>query len=604
MGWIYEITDRRKLKRIISGCSLLFLGTMPLFAQEEMNKMWGEGQQAKEITAGNEQGHLFEWGNYAMFIHWGLYSQLGNVWNGKTYYGIGEWLMDINMANADKNEYKATARTFNPVNFDAEKVALLAKAAGMKYIIITSKHHDGFAMYHSACDKFNIVDATPFKRDPMKELAEACRKYGLGFGFYYSHNQDWTTPGASGAPKVDAEGNPKTFDDYFREKCLPQVEEITSNYGDIELVWFDTPGSIPQKYAQKLVDVVRTNQPKALVSGRVGYNLGDYMTLGDMEVPLENIDGMWESVDVTNDAWGYAWYDQNWKSPKQILKNLISTVARGGTYMLNVGLDGMGNIPEMVSETLQSSGKWITRYPQVIYGAGASPWKHALPWGDVVYSQGKLYLCVYEWPRSGELYLPGLKNEVKSAVVLQADGSKRRIRCNKDNGWTVLHVPYQQPDPFVSVIELSVEGSGVSVDSTLAVDPETGIKDLSVKFAVAESCSIYKSSWMEKFGEWKHVYCAGHLNQGGKLTWTVAVSKPGVYHLDIKARGKGRVVWKAETDEGRAIQNQQGVSDIFCDRQIGWISFEKAGTHTITVNQLEGGDVEVSSITLVPVNFE
>lgn len=135
MGWIYEITDRRKLKRIISGCSLLFLGTMPLFAQEEMNKMWGEGQQAKEITAGNERGHLFEWGNYAMFIHWGLYSQLGNVWNGKTYYGIGEWLMDINMANADKNEYKATARTFNPVNFDAEKVALLAKAAGMKYII-------------------------------------------------------------------------------------------------------------------------------------------------------------------------------------------------------------------------------------------------------------------------------------------------------------------------------------------------------------------------------------------------------------------------------------------------------------------------------------
>ena len=206
MGWIYEITDRRKLKRIISGCSLLFLGTMPLFAQEEMNKMWGEGQQAKEITAGNERGHLFEWGNYAMFIHWGLYSQLGNVWNGKTYYGIGEWLMDINMANADKNEYKATAKTFNPVNFDAEKVALLAKAAGMKYIIITSKHHDGFAMYHSACDKFNIVDATPFKRDPMKELAEACRKYGLGFGFYYSHNQDWTLPVRPGRPKWTLRG--------------------------------------------------------------------------------------------------------------------------------------------------------------------------------------------------------------------------------------------------------------------------------------------------------------------------------------------------------------------------------------------------------------
>ena len=167
------------------------------------------GQQAKEINNMGERGHLFEWGNYAMFIHWGLYSQLGNIWNEKTYYGIGEWMMDVNMGNADKDEYKAVARSFNPQNFDAMKIAQLAKDAGMKYIIITSKHHDGFAMYHSQCDKFNIVDSTPFARDPMKELSEACKQLGLGFGFYYSHNQDWTTPGASGAAKVDAEGNPK-----------------------------------------------------------------------------------------------------------------------------------------------------------------------------------------------------------------------------------------------------------------------------------------------------------------------------------------------------------------------------------------------------------
>lgn len=594
----------KTIKRIIYSSSLLLLSATPLYAQQEMNKMWGESQQAKELSVTDERGRLFEYGNYAMFIHWGLYSQLANVWNGKTYYGIGEWLMDINMANADKNEYKATAKTFNPVKFDAEKVALLAKAAGMKYIIITSKHHDGFAMYHSACDSFNIVDATPFKRDPMKELSEACKKHGLGFGFYYSHNQDWTTPGASGAPRVDAAGNPKTFEDYFREKCLPQVEEITSNYGDIELVWFDTPGNIPQEYAQKLVDVVRKNQPNALVSGRVGYNLGDYMTLGDMEVPLENIDGLWESVDVTNDAWGYAWYDQNWKSPKLILKNLISTVARGGTYMLNVGLDGTGDIPDMVLKTLQASGKWIARYPQVIYGAGASPWKHALPWGDVVCNQGKLYLCVYDWPTSGKLYLPGLRNKVKSASVLQEDGKKQRIRCRQENGWTEFQIPYKQPDALVSIIELVPDGTEISVDNIQAVDPEMGIKDLSVKFAKTESCDVYKSSWMEKFGEWKHVYCTGNLNRGGKLTWTLAVNTPGVYHLEVKARGKGRVVWKAETDEGYAIQNQQGVSDIFCNRPIGWIRIDKAGTHTITVKQLEGGAVDLSAITLVPVAFE
>ncbi|WP_289005167.1 alpha-L-fucosidase [uncultured Parabacteroides sp.] len=574
--------------------------TTPVLGQERMDKMWGD-QRAKNIEAKGERGHLFEWGNYAMFIHWGLFSHLGNVWNGKTYYGIGEWMMDVNMANADKNEYKAVARSFDPKDFDAMKIANLAKEAGMKYIIITSKHHDGFAMFHSQCDKFNIVDATPFGRDPMKELAEACKKIGLGFGFYYSHNQDWTTPGASGAAKVDAEGNTKTFDDYFNRKCLPQVEEITRNYGDIELIWFDTPGGIPQKYAQKLVDVVHRNQPRALVSGRVGYNLGDYQTLGDMEVPLENIDGLWESVDVTNDVWGYAWYDQNWKSPKLILKNLISTIARGGTYMLNIGPDGKGNVPGFVSQALHSSGKWIARYPQVVYGAESSPWKHALPWGDIVKQGNKLYLIVYEWPDSGRLYLPGLKSEIKSASILNGE-RVQRIKFEKEGSWTIFQVPYHQPDPLVSVIELVIDKL-VSVDNTQAVDPEIGIKDLSVKFATPVGCHVYKSSWMEKFGEWKHVFCSSDLGQGGSIDWTIEVKEAGVYQVDLKARGTGRAVWMIKTDEGHTLQNQQGVSSIFCERPMGWIRFDKPGKHMISVSMPEGGQVDLASISLTPIYF-
>ena len=174
----------------------------PVAAQDlTMDKMWGNSTASGSKDA--ERGHLFQWGNYAMFVHWGLYSHLANVWDGKTYYGIGEWMINSGMASADRDEYKATARSFNPTEFDAMELAQLAKDAGMKYVIITSKHHDGFAMYDSDCDPFNIVDATPFGRDPMKELAEACKKLGLGFGFYYSHNQDWTTPGADGAPRVD-----------------------------------------------------------------------------------------------------------------------------------------------------------------------------------------------------------------------------------------------------------------------------------------------------------------------------------------------------------------------------------------------------------------
>lgn len=585
------------LKKISTVIVVLFSASQ-IFAQQRMDKMWGE-QQVKTTGIENERGHMFEWGNYAMFIHWGLFSHLGNIWNGKTYYGIGEWMMDVNMANADKNEYKAVARSFNPTNFDALKIAQLAKDAGMKYIIITSKHHDGFAMYHSLCDKFNIVDATPFRRDPMKELAEACKQLGLGFGFYYSHNQDWTTPGASGASKVDAEGNTKTFDDYFNTKCLPQVEEITKNYGDIELIWFDTPGDIPQKYVQKLVDVVHKNQPEALVSGRVGYNLGDYQTLGDMEVPLENIEGLWESVDVTNDVWGYAWYDQNWKSPKQILKNLISTIARGGTYMLNIGPDGLGDIPEFVSKALQASGKWIARYPQVVYGTEPSPWKHALPWGDVVKQGNKLYLNVYEWPTSGKLYLPGLKMEIISAGILNGK-KQQRIKYEKEGSWTVFDIPYRKPDPMITVIELVMKDD-VIVDTTQALDPEIGLKELSVKFATPTDCHVYKSSWMEKFGEWKHVYCVSDLNQGGRIAWAIDVKEAGIYHIDLKVRGNKRIIWKIETDEGNMVQNEQSASSIFCERPMGWIRFDKPGKHLITVSMPEGGQADLASISFIPV---
>lgn len=587
------------MKKILIVCALLL--SVPVYSQERMDKMWGE-QQAKIEKTEKERGHRFEWGNYAMFIHWGLFSHLGNIWNGKTYYGIGEWMINVDMANANRDEYKAVSRSFNPKDFDAMKIAQLAKDAGMKYIIITSKHHDGFAMYHSLYDKFNIVDATPFGRDPMKELAEACKKLGLGFGFYYSHNQDWTTPGATGAPKVDKEGNPKTFDDYFNTKCLPQVEEITKNYGDIELIWFDTPGGIPQKYAQKLVDVVHQNQPRALVSGRVGYNLGDYLTLGDMEVPLENIDGLWESVDVTNDVWGYAWYDQNWKSPKQILKNLISTIARGGTYMLNIGPDGMGNVPELITQSLLTSGRWIARYPQVIYGAEPSPWKHALPWGDIVKQGNKLYLNIYEWPTSGKLYLPGLQTEIKSAKLL-GEKKKTSIRFIKEDNWTVFQIPYSKQDPLISVIELELKDNVVTVDNTQSLDPEKGISNLSVKFAEATGCHIYKSSWMEKFGEWKHVYCVSDLSPKNRITWTINIKDPGVYHVDLKVRGKGRIVWKVENDEGSVVQNQQSASSLFQERPIGWMRFNKPGKHTISICMPERGEADLESISLIPVCF-
>lgn len=570
---------------------------------QEMNEMWGSRGKVKEVARTSRQTQLFEQGNYAMFIHWGLFSELGNRWKGKTYYGIGEWLMHKEMAGIPVEEYKTVAKDFNPTAFDARAIARLAKEAGMKYVVVTSKHHDGFAMYDSKVCDFNVVRQTPFARDPMKELSEACRELGLGFGFYYSHNQDWTYPGGNGGPATDAAGIPKTFDDYFKEKCLPQVEEITKNYGEIELVWFDTPGGMPKKYAEKLVEVVRKNQPGALVSGRVGYDMGDYRTLGDMEVPLENVDGLWESIDVTNDAWGYAWYDQNWKTPKQLLTNLLSTVGRGGTYMMNVGPDPSGAVPEFAQMALRSAGKWIARYPETVYGAGASPWKHALPWGDVTTTADGLHLLVYEWPGRGKLYVPGVLGEVDKVKLL---GEKtRNLKFTKEGNWLVVDVPAEAPEALVSVLKV-VPSKEVpfEVDPTQAVDPERGIS-ISAKFAVTEKGNAYQRQWMEKFGEWKNAFVVEGWTDDTKVTWEVDIKAPGVYQVELVYAGGSRMVWSVANEEGVSIQNQQGASHIYAAHPVGWMKFDRAGKHKLTVRALEGlrEKASLKGIVVKPIAF-
>ncbi len=551
---------------------------------EAMNKEWGE-QVLKLRAADSEKGELFIDGNYAMFIHWGLYSQIANQYKGRTYYGIGEWIMNPQMANIPFDEYKTVAKEFNPTNFSGRAIARLAKDAGMKYVIITAKHHDGFAMYDTKVNDYNIVDMTPYAKDPMKELAEACREEGIGFGFYYSHAKDWTTPGARNAPKVDADGNPVSFDDYFYSKSLPQLKEITSNYGPLVLIWFDTPGNIDKKYVDILTDVVRKNQPKALINGRIGAGGGDYQSLGDMEVPRGNVEGMWETVDTSNDSWSYAWYDKNWKTPKEILERLISTVARGGTYMLNVGPRGDGSVPEDAQRTLRSAGEWIRQYPFVVYGTDASPWGHALPWGDVTVKENRLFLSLYEMPADHVLNLPGLKTEIVSVSLFNAD-EKQPLSFRKENGWIRMELPCEIQEKRIPVIEVELTGTP-DVDPCRGIDPAV-TTELLVEFAEVQGAESDEKRWMEKFGEWKGVHHAFDWQAGGTASWDVDVLEPGAYQVDLTYAGEGRIVWQVAVEDGDRIQNQQNSSHNYQKFPIGWIHFDKPGRHKVSVSCLEG----------------
>jgi len=594
------------MKSFISFLILIIL-TVTVNAQENKNKeenmdeMWGESSVSLDaLKAG--RGKLFDEGNFAMFIHWGLYSNLGGVWNDTTYYGIGEWIKHPRMAGIPTDEYMKLAKDFNPSDFDAMAIAQLAKDAGMKYIIITSKHHEGFAMFKSA-HPFNIVDATPFARDPMKELSVACDKLGLGFGFYYSHNQDWTAPGGSGGPDVNADGSPASFENYFYSKCKPQVTEICSNYGDLDFVWFDTPGKIPKEFVLELVDIVRELQPNAMLCSRVGHGLGDYASKGDMEVPPRNIKGLWETCDTNNDSWSYAWYDNNFKSPKVILNRLISTIGRGGSYLFNVGPNGLGNIPVTGVQFLEEAGQWIKKYPQVIYDAGSSPWGHALPWGDVTTQGNSMFLSVFEWPQDGKLYLPGLETKITSAKILGAAGSE--ISIEEKNGWTIFNLPCEPADHPLSVIELQLENEAetASVNTTHGIYPNIE-SELLLEFAEVSGAEKKEIKWMEKFGEWKHVNQVSKWSENGEAKWTVEVFEPGYYYLELRYKGEDRVVWKTVTDEGIMVQNQQAATGKFQYYPMGIIEFKTAGKHSVSVSLVDGNR-ETSSLEAIrirPIN--
>ena len=561
----------------------------------EMDYMWGK-QIVLDQGLLEERSQLFKNSKFAMFIHCGLYSNLGGVWKDKTYYGIGEWIMNPRLGNIPADEYMEKAIEFNPTKFDAKAVAKLAKDAGMKYIIITSKHHEGFAMFDSKASAFNIVDATPFKRDPMKELSQACKEIGLGFGFYYSHNQDWTSPGATGGPMLDENNKKASFENYFYNKCLPQVKEICSNYGNLDFVWFDTPGNMEGKFIMELVKTVRKLQPKAMLCSRVGFGLGDYISQGDMEVPLSNIDGLWETCDTDNDSWSYTWYDENFKSSKEILQRLISTVARGGNYLFNIGLKGTGEIPELGQLFLEKTGEWIKKYPFVIYGAGSSPWGKAFPWGDITTQRDKLYLNIYDWPKDGKIHLPGFDGKIVS-VKLLTENKSLDVPHLKENDWTIFSLPGTQSDYPISVVEVALASDQFTVDKTIGIIPNHK-NLLHVEHSEVYNVKREEIRWMEKFGEWKHVNQASNWETSGKVSWEINIKKPGFYHLGLSFKGNGRLVWRVQTKEGKIVQNQHEATNKYALYDLGLIEFKNPGRNTISVSLIEG-DTKSSSLKAI-----
>jgi alpha-L-fucosidase len=410
----------------------------------------------------------FREAKFGLFIHWGLYAIPAGEWKGKPIAGIGEWIM--NRAKIPVKEYEQLASQFNPVKFNAEQWVQMAEDAGMKYIVITSKHHDGFAMYHSAVSKYNIYDATPFHRDPLKELAEACARHKIRFGFYYSQAQDWHEPNGAGNTWDFGPDDKKDFDQYLRGKAEPQVKELLKNYGPVCLIWFDTPRMMSGDRGQRFIDIVHSLQPATLIDGRLGAE-GDYRSMGDNRIPDAVVKGDWEVPATLNHTWGYKKDDNDWKTPEDLTFKLVDIVSKGGNYLLNVGPTSEGVIPQASQDNLRAVGRWLKVNGESIYGAGPTPFGDELgtPNPAVKDKQGnpgftaktdwrcttrpgKLYIHLFKWP-AGSFELAKAPGKVKKAYLL-ADAKHASIKLKQDGARVTVALPASAPDKMDSVLVL------------------------------------------------------------------------------------------------------------------------------------------------------
>ena len=382
---------------------------------------------------------------YGMFVHWGLYSELGGVWQGKPVAkGYSEQIQG--WANIPTNDYLKVASRFSAPKFDADAICKLAKDGGARYIVVTSKHHDGFAMFDTKSTDYNVVKRTPFAKDPLKLLSTACRKIGVGFGVYFSL-VDWN---AGHAPEVQKNSNP--IPPGMEPLIEQQLTELMSNYGPISEVWFDMAAPTPEQ-SRKFAAIVRKLQPLAAINGRIWNNRGDFVTLGDNELPPETMQPPFEvPASIYHATWGYrSWQQRDDPRGKirELANGLIQTRAAGGNYLLNIGPKGDGSVVPFEADVMHGIGAWLQRHPG-LFDAKPSGLQQQ-PWGATLLRDRTLYLVVHDW-RGGSLRVAGLVNDPASVHI---DGGAS-LPWHRDGSDVVIDLPASAPDAVLPVLQVAL----------------------------------------------------------------------------------------------------------------------------------------------------
>jgi len=564
---------------------------------------------AESAAEDDQRMSWFRDARFGLFIHWGVYSVPAGEWNGNTNYG--EWFLEE--TKMPVSQYEKFASQFNPVQFDANKWVRMAKNAGMKYIVITSKHHDGFGMFRSSLTDW-CIKSTPFQRDPLKELAQACQKQGIRFCLYHSimdwHHPDWGirrpwNDKATGTPDMDR------YDAYLKG----QLKELLTGYGPIGILWFDGQWEKPWT-AERGIDLynyVRGLQPNIIINNRVGKpvdsasgigfaergKVGDYGT-PEQEIPATGFGpGVdWESCMTMNNHWGYNKNDQNWKSSTTLIRNLIDCASKGGNYLLNVGPTSEGLFPEASVERLEEIGKWMQVNGEAIYGTQASPFKR-LAWGrctkKVTSNGALLYLHVFDWPADSKLVVPGLKNAVQKAYLLS--DKRHTLAAQKSADGVTLALPATAPDAVSCTIVLKVKGALEIEQPVLAQQSDgTIVLPASEARVNGEQLHYEAGSQRDNLGFW--------FNPAESADWEFAVTKPGRFELEVEVAAPQaaslEIQLRSQTLKGEApVTGDYGK---FKWAKMGTVEIGAKGRTTVSVRGVAEGwhPVNLKAVRLTP----
>ncbi|MGE7774049.1 alpha-L-fucosidase [Chitinophaga sp. NPDC101104] len=480
---------------------------------------------------------------FGCFIHWGVYSVPGGLWKGKKVGGYAEHLM--RKEKISRAEYaEQLLKPFNPTGFDAETWVKTIRDAGMKYLIITAKHHDGVAMYPSAIGDYTLRQSA-FQRDPMQELADACRKYGIRFGFYYSHAFDWEHPDAPGNdwdynnPGGDKNlfGGTNWYDHhpellpkavkYVNEKSVPQIKELLQRYHP-DILWFDTPHKLPLSENIRILRAIRETDTAVVVNGRLArsaaVSFGDYKNTADRPAAFYPVEGDWEAIPTTNESYGYSRFDESHKPPAFFIRLLSKAAARNGNLLMNIGPMGNGVIDPRDVRIIKAIGEWLETNGESIYGSQPSP----LPvqsWGEVTRKGNRLYLHVFQAPPGGGLIVAGLRSEIGKATML-ADGKElKTVRTRPED--VMIRLDGTLKDTAATVIALDVKGEMRTGDHRL-LEPRVP------QTFHAFDAELHGQGWSYGDGKAGKDYAQQWNNGSQFLTWKIRQKATAKYKVVLR----------------------------------------------------------------------